>query len=196
MPTELQSLAKIFNNRLFRIPDYQRGFAWGERRLADFWSDLLRVGLDRTHYCGQLTLEKAPEESWQQWTGDTWLMEDAGYDPHFVVDGQQRLTTAVILLQCLLEGLPEDQLLAGQSVKECASAIWQNPKVFWQAVSSDTPGTTRAMSSSAHKFWGFPQTSIMVSARFTPLISQQPATSSVHPFRKRTEHHGNDYSRH
>ncbi len=118
MPTELQSLAKIFNNRLFRIPDYQRGFAWGERQLADFWSDLLRVGLDRTHYCGQLTLEKAPEESWQQWTGDTWLMEDAGYDPHFVVDGQQRLTTAVILLQCLLEGLPEDQLLAGQSVKE------------------------------------------------------------------------------
>lgn len=36
MPTELQSLAKIFNNRLFRIPDYQRGFAWGERQLADF----------------------------------------------------------------------------------------------------------------------------------------------------------------
>jgi len=118
MPTELLSLAKIFNSRLFRIPDYQRGFAWGERQLADFWSDLLRVGPDRTHYCGQLTLEKAPEASWQQWTGDTWLMEDAGYDPHFVVDGQQRLTTAVILLQCLLEGLPEDQLLAGQSVKE------------------------------------------------------------------------------
>ena len=123
MGTELPSLAKIFNNRLFRIPDYQRGFAWGERQLADFWSDLLRVELDRTHYCGQLTLEKAPEENWQQWTGDTWLMEDAGYDAHFVVDGQQRLTTAVILLQCLLEGLPEDQLLAGQSVKETAPAL-------------------------------------------------------------------------
>jgi uncharacterized protein with ParB-like and HNH nuclease domain len=59
MPTELQSLAKIFNNRLFRIPDYQRGFAWGERQLADFWSDLLRVGSERTHYYGQLTLEKS-----------------------------------------------------------------------------------------------------------------------------------------
>jgi hypothetical protein len=118
MPTELQSLAKIFNNRLFRIPDYQRGFAWGERQLADFWSDLLRVGSERTHYCGQLTLEKASEESWRQWTGDSWLVEEADFDPNFVVDGQQRLTTAVILLQCLLEGLPEEQLLAGQSVQE------------------------------------------------------------------------------
>jgi hypothetical protein len=118
MPTELLSLSKIFNNRLFRIPDYQRGFAWGERQLSDFWSDLLRVGADRTHYCGQLTLEKVAEETWHQWADDSWLIEEADYDPNFVVDGQQRLTTSVILLQCLLEGLPGEQLLAGQSVQE------------------------------------------------------------------------------
>jgi hypothetical protein len=118
MPTELQSLAKIFNNRLFRIPDYQRGYAWVGRQLIDFWSDLVRVGADRTHYCGQLTLEKVEEDVWRQWADDTWLVEEADYDVHFVVDGQQRLTTSVILLQCLLEGLPEDQMLAGQSVLE------------------------------------------------------------------------------
>jgi hypothetical protein len=28
---------------------------WGERQLADFWSDLQRAGTDRIHYCGQLT---------------------------------------------------------------------------------------------------------------------------------------------
>jgi hypothetical protein len=28
MPTELLNLAEIFSNRSFRIPDYQRGFAW------------------------------------------------------------------------------------------------------------------------------------------------------------------------
>src|SRR6266481_6154232 len=118
MPTELQSLAKIFNNRLFRIPDYQRGYAWGDRQLADFWSDLWRVGTDRTHYCGQLTLEKAEETAWRQWTDDSWLVEDVGYEPYFIVDGQQRLTTAVILLQCLLEDMTPDAVLAGQKVSE------------------------------------------------------------------------------
>jgi uncharacterized protein with ParB-like and HNH nuclease domain len=29
MPTELQNLDSIFNSRLFRIPDYQRGYSWG-----------------------------------------------------------------------------------------------------------------------------------------------------------------------
>ena len=116
MPTELQSLAKIFNNSLFRIPDYQRGFAWQERQLSDFWSDLLRAIADRRHYCGQLTLEKASETTWRQWQGDSWLVEDAGYDPYFVVDGQQRLTTAVILIQCLLEILLPDTVIAGDKV--------------------------------------------------------------------------------
>lgn len=118
MPTELQSLAKIFNNRLFRIPDYQRGYAWGERQLTDFWSDLQRVGTDRNHYCGQLTLEKADETAWREWQGDSWLVEEADYEPYFVVDGQQRLTTAIILLQVLLETLSPKELLAQQKVSE------------------------------------------------------------------------------
>jgi len=118
MATELQSLAKIFNNRLFRIPDYQRGYAWGPRQLADFWSDLQRAGTDRVHYCGQLTIEKAEEPQWKQWTDDTWLIEEADYEPCFVVDGQQRLTTAVILLQCLLEKYSPDDHLAGLKVSE------------------------------------------------------------------------------
>jgi uncharacterized protein with ParB-like and HNH nuclease domain len=61
MPTELHNLAKIFNNCFFRIPDYQRGYAWGKLQLDDFWSDLQRTGTDRMHYCGQLTLESADE---------------------------------------------------------------------------------------------------------------------------------------
>ena len=45
-------------------------------------------------------------------------MEDADYEPYFVVDCQQRLTTPVILLQCLLENLPPKGLLAQQKVSE------------------------------------------------------------------------------
>ena len=118
MPTEVLSLARIFNNRLFRIPDFQRGYAWGERQLTDFWSDLNRISSDRTHYCGQLTLEKVNEDSWRRWEGDEWLIDDADYEPYYVVDGQQRLTTSIILLQCLLEAVPGETLLAGQKATD------------------------------------------------------------------------------
>jgi uncharacterized protein with ParB-like and HNH nuclease domain len=39
-------------------------------------------------------------------------VEDVGYEPYLVVDGQQRLTTVIILLHCLLEHLTEKDLLA------------------------------------------------------------------------------------
>ena len=37
------SLSEIIEGRYFRVPDYQRGYAWGERQLAEFWEDLNSV---------------------------------------------------------------------------------------------------------------------------------------------------------
>lgn len=112
MANDLKTLANIFNNRLFRVPDYQRGYAWGERQLQDFWDDILRVPDGRSHYTGQLTIEKVPQERWQNWEEDLWLIKDVNYEPVFVVDGQQRLTTAVIMIQCLVELVSDDGRLA------------------------------------------------------------------------------------
>ncbi len=36
MANELHSLSMLFQNRLFRIPDYQRGYAWKREQLIDF----------------------------------------------------------------------------------------------------------------------------------------------------------------
>ena len=47
---ELQSLSQIFQNKLFRIPDYQRGYAWLDQQLRDFWEDLINLQPDRYHY--------------------------------------------------------------------------------------------------------------------------------------------------
>ena len=105
MPSELQNLDTIFNSRVFRIPDYQRGFAWGASQLEDFWEDLDGLSNDRNHYTGQLTLESVPNSAWKLWDEDTWLIEGKGYKPFYVVDGQQRLTTAIILIKCLLDGI-------------------------------------------------------------------------------------------
>ncbi len=57
MDTQLLTLSKIFTERLFRIPDYQRGYAWTKKHLKDFWSDIQQLEPDHNHYTGVLTLE-------------------------------------------------------------------------------------------------------------------------------------------
>jgi uncharacterized protein with ParB-like and HNH nuclease domain len=111
MHTELFSLSKIFTENIYRIPDYQRGYSWTERQLKDFWSDLILLDVGRDHYTGVLTLEEVATADSQRWTDDVWIMDSKRYRPYYVVDGQQRLTTSLILLQALLEQLkPDDQL--------------------------------------------------------------------------------------
>ncbi len=100
---ELQSLHNVFSNKLLRIPDYQRGYAWGEQQLKEFWEDLIDLEENRSHYTGVLSLKKVERDVWKHWHDERWLMESWQYVPFFVVDGQQRLTTAVILLQVLVE---------------------------------------------------------------------------------------------
>ena len=46
MSSELISLSTLFQNRLFRLPDYQRGYAWKKGQLVDFWEDLLNLHED------------------------------------------------------------------------------------------------------------------------------------------------------
>lgn len=97
MATELQSLSVLFQNRLFRIPDYQRGYAWKHEQLVDFWEDLLNLHEDRYHYTGLLSLKAVNRKDTHLWNEDIWLL-DIGYKPFHVVDGQQRLTTFSILM--------------------------------------------------------------------------------------------------
>ncbi len=118
MPTPLQNLSNIFNNRVFRIPDYQRGYAWGQPQLDDFWNDLTMVGGQHNHYTGQLTLERVADALWKNWDEDTWLIQGKSFIPFYVVDGQQRLTTAIILIKCLLEKLPEGGRIAFADKRE------------------------------------------------------------------------------
>jgi len=105
MDTQLLTLSKIFTERLFRIPDYQRGYAWTTKQLQDFWNDIAQLETDRNHYTGVLTLEEVPSEVLSSWDDDCWIADAKSYQAFYVVDGQQRLTTAIILLQVILECL-------------------------------------------------------------------------------------------
>lgn len=110
MSNELQSLSQIFQNRLFRIPDYQRGYAWQQAQLADFWDDLINLQKDRFHYTGMLSLKALGRREVQSWGNDLWMTEK-GYKPCHIVDGQQRLTTFIILVNELanfVRAVPEN----------------------------------------------------------------------------------------
>lgn len=97
MSNELVSLSSLFQNRLFRIPDYQRGYAWKKEQLVDFWEDLLNLHEERYHYTGLLSLKAVNKDNLQSWGEERWLI-DNGYKVYHIVDGQQRLTTFSILM--------------------------------------------------------------------------------------------------
>src|SRR5580765_6108459 len=96
---EPKPLDSLFKEKLFRVPDYQRGYAWQREQLKAFWEDLVNLSGARSHYTGVLTLRQIPRSEISESAKEYWLVEDHSYHLFHVVDGQQRLTTFVIFLQ-------------------------------------------------------------------------------------------------
>ncbi len=108
--SKLQSLLEIFNNRIFRIPDFQRGYSWEKRQLDDFWEDIQNLNPDKIHYIGLLTVEpinNSDIQNVEKWKDDLWLLKK-GLSAYYVIDGQQRLTTLIILLHEILRTFSDD----------------------------------------------------------------------------------------
>ncbi len=105
MASKLQSLVEIFNNTFFRIPDYQRGYAWTRDELEAFWEDLTNLSPSKFHYTGLLTVEpidKTRVEQSEKWKDDLWMF-NKGLKAYYIIDGQQRLTTIIILLKSVID---------------------------------------------------------------------------------------------
>jgi uncharacterized protein with ParB-like and HNH nuclease domain len=116
---EPKSLDSLFKEKIFRIPDYQRGYAWRHEQLKDFWEDLVNLADGRSHYTGVLTLKEIPGKDILENHKEYWLVEDYSYKLYHIVDGQQRLTTFVIFLQAfvdLFKSLPENKDRTDQSI--------------------------------------------------------------------------------
>ncbi|GAA8476933.1 DUF262 domain-containing protein [Helicobacter pylori] len=86
---ELLNLDGVIEKGVFEIPSYQRGYAWQERQLKDFWNDLEHVSKlgNQFHYMHSLTLRESENE-----------FESSAFE---IIDGQQRLATSLILLGLL-----------------------------------------------------------------------------------------------
>ncbi|WP_206185583.1 DUF262 domain-containing protein [Thioclava sp. JM3] len=93
-------MAHLMQSRLFRIPDYQRAYSWGTRQRSDLFEDIREAARSgREHFMATvvaLALEKR-------------LIEADEFNVVELVDGQQRLTTLVILFKAIEKAFGEDQ---------------------------------------------------------------------------------------
>jgi hypothetical protein len=107
-PTSLP-LKRIFGAHLYSVPDNQRQYSWkADDQLPRLWEDLIasirsdrypalrdsRVG----HYLGAIVLIGSDERERLQ-----------------IIDGQQRMTSIMILSRCLLDTLKSDEAIATQT---------------------------------------------------------------------------------
>jgi len=89
---EFYSLYELLTNRLFEIPDYQRTYSWGKKQRVDLFSDILKIKeKDREHFMATIVcLNKSKKQ-----------IGGSRFDKLDLVDGQQRLTTLIILLKAV-----------------------------------------------------------------------------------------------
>ncbi len=80
--TSNANFRSIFGNGLsYRVPRFQRDYAWTEEQWSDLWEDSrAAVDNDDEHYMGYLVLQRIDEKTFS------------------IIDGQQRLTTVTLLI--------------------------------------------------------------------------------------------------
>jgi hypothetical protein len=93
-----QSLINLLNGRLFQIPEYQRAYSWRKKERNDLFADIEKThqkGVDFSHFMAAIICLRRDKRS---------LGTDV-YEVMDVVDGQQRLTTLIILLKAIFLAL-------------------------------------------------------------------------------------------
>ncbi len=92
-------VAGLLGNRLFRIPDYQRAYAWGKQQRNDLFHDIEEVRKsDREHFMA--TVVALARETRTIGADEFRTVE--------LVDGQQRITTLIILIKAIEKALLSD----------------------------------------------------------------------------------------
>ena len=72
--SEQKTLRELFSTTYFRIPDFQRGYAWTTKQLDDLWSDLDSLPEGARHYMGTLFVEREP--GFKRAESDKWVEDD------------------------------------------------------------------------------------------------------------------------
>ena len=116
--TEAKFLAFLRKSDQFVIPIYQRTYSWTQRECSQLWEDILRTGRN----------DKIPSH----FTGSIVYIEDGLYQVSsqsslLVVDGQQRLTTVMLILEALARRVGSSEPMDGFSAKKLRNYYLLNP---------------------------------------------------------------------
>lgn len=119
--TEIESkkvnIQELFSNYWFSIPEYQRPYSWKTEQVSELLDDLKYANensQDKEYFLGSIVLQKGIEKT-----------SKFNYEFYNVLDGQQRLTT-LLLLMAVLRDLSKDEKLRN-GAKE---AVFQNENKF------------------------------------------------------------------
>jgi len=92
---QAKNVYELFAGKVFRVPDYQRNYAWEKKNWEDFWNDIKEGLLTKTkHYWGTIALKSTDESLYCS-------EKDIPFNLFEVVDGQQRITTIYLFLLAL-----------------------------------------------------------------------------------------------
>jgi len=95
MKTDKSSIADLFNNHLFyEIPEFQRPFSWDKDQFEELIDDLIVADQSKEYFLGTIV-----------------YYTESGI--RMVVDGQQRLTSLMILLACLRDRIEDEKTKGG-----------------------------------------------------------------------------------
>lgn len=86
--TSTQNFSSIISNGKFEIPKFQRDYSWDSEQWDDLWLDL-SYALEHKdeHYMGYLVLQTADDKLFK------------------IIDGQQRITTIILLILAAINGI-------------------------------------------------------------------------------------------
>ncbi len=96
MQNGLAKFDTLFNGyAIYNVPRYQRAYAWEKKNLEEFLDDLKnQIDSVKSYFLGTLLFHQREKRN-------------VLYDVYDIVDGQQRLTTAMIFLKVLLDNLKD-----------------------------------------------------------------------------------------
>ncbi len=91
-------LSDLMLDGVYRVPEYQRYYAWDQQQLRDLWEDLeaLDLNAEAKHYTGTIVVERQ---------GENINRFGLTFRQFRIIDGQQRLATLSMLVFCAYERL-------------------------------------------------------------------------------------------
>ena len=95
-------IGEVFSRFWFRIPDYQRAYVWGKDEISELIDDVNYASEhnpEGQYFLGSMVLRKA-----------TRATDGVSFEEYELLDGQQRLTTLMLMLACIRDRVADDKL--------------------------------------------------------------------------------------